>query len=97
MLKSQTFDVVLMDLQMPIMDGYEATLAIRAGASGDKNTNIPIIAVTADVTQKARSKVFDVGMDDYMTKPVKKEELYNKVKKVLLLKEIEVQNNAMIN
>ncbi|WP_235114679.1 response regulator [Cyclobacterium qasimii] len=83
MLKKQIFDVVLMDLQMPVMDGYEATQAIRAGACGSRNSDIPIIAVTADVTQKARNKVFEIGMDGYMTKPVKKEELYNKIKNVL--------------
>ncbi|WP_339902541.1 response regulator, partial [uncultured Cyclobacterium sp.] len=60
--------------------------AIRAGESGTKNRNIPIIAVTADVTQKARNRVFEIGMDDYVTKPVKKEEIYNKIKKVLYLK-----------
>ncbi|MDO6439139.1 7TM diverse intracellular signaling domain-containing protein [Cyclobacterium sp. 1_MG-2023] len=84
MLREQAFDVVLMDLQMPVMDGYEATQAIRSGASGAINSKIPIIAVTADVTQKARNKVFEIGMDDYMTKPVKKDEVYNKIKKVLL-------------
>ena len=86
LLKTQVFDLILMDLQMPVMDGYEATQAIRAGESGTKNRNIPIIAVTADVTQKARNRVFEIGMDDYVTKPVKKEEIYNKIKKVLYLK-----------
>ena len=95
MLKTQTFDVVLMDLQMPVMDGYEATQAIRSGASGTNNSNIPIIAVTADVTQKARNKVFEIGMDDYMTKPVKKEEIYNKIKKVLFLKEIQIHEKTV--
>ncbi|EPR67679.1 Signal transduction histidine kinase [Cyclobacterium qasimii M12-11B] len=85
LLKAQPFDVVLMDLQMPVMDGYEATTAIRAGAAGTAMSKVPIIAVTADVTQKARFRVLEVGMDDYMTKPINKEELYNKIKKAIYL------------
>ncbi|MBI0397173.1 hybrid sensor histidine kinase/response regulator [Cyclobacterium marinum] len=84
LLNENDFDLILMDLQMPVMDGYEATQAIRAEVSGVQKSNIPIIAVTADVTQKARRKVFEIGMDDYMTKPVEKEELYNKIKNAFL-------------
>ncbi|WP_339925634.1 7TM diverse intracellular signaling domain-containing protein [uncultured Cyclobacterium sp.] len=85
LLKTKPFDVILMDLQMPVMDGYEATKAIRSGACGALMSNVPIIAVTADVTQKARFRVLEVGMDDYMTKPINKEELYNKIKKAIYL------------
>tara|TARA_R110002049_G_scaffold26294_1_gene91663 strand:+ start:550 stop:2964 length:2415 start_codon:yes stop_codon:yes gene_type:complete len=85
LLKVKPFDVVLMDLQMPVMDGYEATTAIRVGAAGTSMSKVPIIAVTADVTQKARFRVLEVGMDDYMTKPINKEELYNKIKKAIYL------------
>lgn len=65
-----------MDLQMPIMDGYEASTAIRAGNAG---FNIPIIAITADVTDGAERRVKEVGMDIYMTKPVNQDLLYKAV------------------
>ena len=82
-LKESTFDLILMDLQMPEMDGYEATQAIRKGECGENNLDIPIIAVTADATDKAKNKVFEVGMDDYTTKPIDSEELYAKAKELL--------------
>ena len=82
MLTNEGFDLVLMDLQMPVMDGYEATSIIRKGEIGVAVQNIPIIAITADATENARQKVFDCGMTDYMTKPVKKELLIEKIEKV---------------
>lgn len=82
LLMDESFDMVLMDLQMPVMDGYEATTIIRKGNLGNNQKNIPIIAVTADATEKARQKVFDCGMSDYMTKPVKKELLIEKITKL---------------
>lgn len=89
-LKENKFDLILMDLQMPEMDGYEATLAIREGQCGEENKNIPIIAVTADATDKAKNKVYEVGMDDYLTKPVDKDLLFEQVSKALWLKEIDI-------
>ena len=71
-LKKEVYNVVLMDLQMPIMDGYEATKLIRSGELGQAIGKIPIIAVTADAMQETRQRVMDLGMNDYMTKPVKK-------------------------
>lgn len=82
LLMQEPFDMVLMDLQMPVMDGYEATTIIRKGDLGNNLKDIPIIAVTADATEKARQKVFDCGMSDYMTKPVKKELLIEKISKL---------------
>ncbi|UJP66215.1 hybrid sensor histidine kinase/response regulator [Mongoliitalea daihaiensis] len=91
-LQAAHVDLILMDLQMPEMDGYEATVAIRNGEAGSKNQQIPIIAVTADATDKAKEKVKAVGMDDYMTKPVDKDELYSKVQQCLYLQEVDVSN-----
>lgn len=88
-LQAAHVDLILMDLQMPEMDGYEATVAIRNGEVGSKNQQIPIIAVTADATDKAKEKVKAVGMDDYMTKPVDKDELYSKVQQCLYLQEVD--------
>jgi CheY-like chemotaxis protein len=69
-------NVILMDLQMPIMDGYEATEKIRAF---DKVT--PIIALTASATLDTKDKTFDVGMNDYISKPFNPNELYEIIKK----------------
>lgn len=79
-LKNNAFDIVLMDLQMPIMDGYEATIAIRKGEAGEKNKNIPIIAVTADVMESTKERVFEIGMNKYLSKPVNKDVLFENIK-----------------
>lgn len=81
--KTNQFDIVLMDLQMPIMDGYEATITIRNGETGVHNSNIPIIAVTADVMETTKQCVKEIGMNDYLSKPIKKETLYEAVKKLV--------------
>lgn len=64
----RAFDVILMDVQMPVMDGLEATKAIRTG--GGPNAATPIIGVTADAFEAQRQKGFAVGMTDYVTKPI---------------------------
>lgn len=81
-LKNQNIDLVLMDLQMPVMDGYDAIAAIRKGETGRHNSNIPIIVLTADVTTEAKEKVFDLGATDYMTKPVDQQLLYQKATEI---------------
>ncbi|NUY81982.1 response regulator [Flavobacterium sp. MAH-1] len=81
-MKQEKFDLVLMDLQMPVMDGYEAMRAIRSGRTGDLNTNIPIIVVTADITPETKERVFAIGADDYLTKPIDKKLLYQKIGEV---------------
>ena len=83
LLKKSHFDIILMDLQMPVMDGYEATIAIRNGQAGVKNTNIPIIAITADVMEGTKQRVSEIGMNDYLSKPVKKEILYESILKLV--------------
>lgn len=82
-LKSNAIDIVLMDLQMPVMDGYEATIAIRNGEAGSQNTNIPIIAVTADVMEGTKLRVVEIGMNNYLSKPIKKETLYQAIKELV--------------
>ncbi|MGJ8656538.1 MAG: response regulator [Akkermansiaceae bacterium] len=71
------FDAILMDLQMPVMNGLEATRAIRDKEHENGGTaHIPIIAMTADAMKGDRERCIDAGMDDYVAKPVRPEELY---------------------
>ncbi|MCK5820046.1 MAG: chemotaxis protein CheA [Psychromonas sp.] len=64
------FDLILLDCQMPIMDGYQATQAIRLGRAGDPHVNITIIAMTAMAGDAEKEKCLNVGMDDYLLKPI---------------------------
>jgi len=74
-MQTEKYDLILMDLQMPEMNGFEATEYIR----NTMNLNIPIIALTADVTTVDLAKCKAVGMDDYIAKPVDERLLYNKM------------------
>lgn len=74
-LRTKTYDVILMDLQMPEMNGFDATDYIR----NTMNLQIPIIALTADVTTVDLAKCKAVGMDDYIAKPVDERLLYSKI------------------
>ena len=72
--RDEDYDLVLMDIQMPMMDGVSATRAIR-GLPGGK-ANIPIIAVTADVVTGSRERFLAAGMNDYIAKPIRLADLY---------------------
>jgi two-component system, sensor histidine kinase and response regulator len=77
------YDLVLMDCMMPEMNGFEATAKIRDHGSNVLNHNVPIIAMTANATSEDREKCLAVGMDDYMSKPVKKEIMSDLIEKWL--------------
>src|ERR1019366_7781471 len=74
-LQHKSYDIILMDLQMPEMNGFDATVYIR----NKMNSAIPIIALTADVTTVDLAKCKAVGMNDYIAKPVDERLLYNKI------------------
>ena len=77
------YDLVLMDVQMPEMDGLEATRQIRDPHSAVINHDIPIIAMTAHATISDRDRCLEAGMDDYVTKPVKSQALFAVLKRWL--------------
>ena len=66
------YTLVLMDCQMPKMDGYEATRKIRAGRAGKRNQTIPIIAITANAMPSNRQQCLEAGMNDFFSKPIRK-------------------------
>jgi len=72
------FDIILMDLQMPVMSGLDATMEIRKMAD-PKKSNIPIIALTASALLDIKEKIFEAGMNDYISKPFKPDELLEKM------------------
>lgn len=82
----QKFDLVFMDVQMPEMDGLQATRSIREMEKSTK-TRIPVIALTAGALKGDREKCLEAGMDDYISKPVKREDVFKMVKKWALDKE----------
>jgi len=82
MLLDEDFDVILMDIQMPVKNGIEAAADIRALAD-ERKKNIPIIALTANALKGEEEKYFAVGMNGYLTKPFKEKELYETISGVL--------------
>ncbi|AOY57002.1 MULTISPECIES: PAS domain-containing hybrid sensor histidine kinase/response regulator [Desulfococcus] len=80
-LKKKNYRLVLMDVEMPVMDGYAATRTIRGKGSPVLNPEIPIIAMTAHAMQRDLDRCMDAGMDGYLTKPVKKQNLAAILKK----------------
>jgi CheY-like chemotaxis protein len=84
-LQTSTFDIVLMDCQMPVMDGFEATKRIRNGEDGLLNPRIPIIAMTAHALEGDRERCLEAGMDDYVAKPLHPSELNEAIIRVTSL------------
>ena len=68
--KVKPYTMVIMDCNMPKMDGYETTAKIRAGDAGREVISIPIIAMTANAMQGDKERCLNAGMDDYLAKPI---------------------------
>ena len=77
--RAHGYDLILMDLQMPVMNGFDSTTRIR------EKSNVPIIALTATATKTEADKCFEIGMNDYISKPFKPQELYIKIMNALAM------------
>lgn len=84
LLKKNNYDVVLLDLQMPEMNGFEVVEVIRDIHSDVRNHNVPVIALTADISLDTKEKVNSSGMDDFVLKPFEHHELYSKISKFII-------------
>lgn len=89
-LEQNSYHLILMDLQMPVMDGYEATKEIRK--SGHIYQNIPIVALSASAMMQIRDKAIKIGMNDFVTKPFNPNELY-----VKMVRQIYGDDSVLIN
>ena len=85
MIGKKDYDIVLMDIQMPEMDGFEATQKIRTMLDKPKR-NTPIMAMTANVTNEEVEKCFESGMDQYISKPFAQQDLLNKIAQLTIRK-----------
>lgn len=82
-LRRADYDLILMDGQMPVMDGYESSREIRKGSAGEAGQAIPIIGVTANAIAGDVERCLEAGMDDYVSKPISQEDLHMKIKQTL--------------
>jgi len=82
--RSGSFDLILMDVQMPVMDGLEATRTIRdLEQHSFANTHVPIVAMTAHAMKGDREKCLQTGMDDYVSKPIRRDELNGAIQRLM--------------
>ncbi len=75
--KEHGYDLILMDIQMPVMDGFESTVKIR------EVSKVPIIALTANSSKQEAEKCLEIGMNEYLSKPIKPDDLYTKIMTVM--------------
>ncbi len=74
-LRTVQIDLIFMDIQMPVMNGIEATKAIRSGKAGEHNKKIPVIAITAYAIEESKTKFLNTGITDYIPKPIETKQL----------------------
>jgi CheY-like chemotaxis protein len=80
-LAARRFDLVLMDVQMPAVDGYAATRRLRAGEAGELNRRVRVVALTANAANEDRDACLAAGMDDFLSKPIQRPQLLEKLAK----------------
>mgnify|MGYP005839839787 FL=1 len=99
LLQKESFDLVLMDVEMPEMDGIETTRRIRLGEAGQSNASIPIVALSAHVLPEIQQKTKEAGMNGYLMKPICREKLYKVIQetshKVDVLGETKVEKDDL--
>ncbi len=100
--KTLPYDLVLMDVQMPEMDGLTATQEIRKLKKGTKNYKIPIVAMTAHAMKGDREKCLEAGMDDYVSKPINPKELADAIERSVVgfervRQEVQKENDAVVS
>lgn len=83
LLQDKRFDLVLMDVQMPGMDGLETTRAIRRGDAGEHSRTVPILALTAYATAEDEASCLNAGMDSYLSKPLAMEKFLTTVRAMI--------------
>jgi CheY-like chemotaxis protein len=81
-LKDQSFDLILMDCQMPNMDGYECTRTIRV-MEVKTGLRVPIVAITANAYEEDKQRCLIAGMDDFIAKPINSDDLYTVIGNIL--------------
>ncbi len=91
-LEKKVYDIVLMDVHMPEMDGLQACRIIRDPASAVLNHDIPVIAMTATAMEEDRSRCLQAGMNDYLTKPINPEEMLGIIENQILKRETESED-----
>lgn len=89
--EKECFDIILMDVHMPEMDGIEATVSIRTKEKENGGQQVPIVAMTALAMQGDRERCLEAGMDGYVSKPIKSKDLYNVIDNLVALS---VRNNT---
>ncbi len=82
-LREQRFDLVLMDVQMPGMDGLETAHIIREGGGGEENRRVPILAITAYASPEDETACYDAGMDGYLSKPLNMDSFLRSVREAM--------------
>src|SRR6185369_14034407 len=92
-LRQESFDLVLMDVQMPEMDGFEATRAIRLEEQGTKR-HLPIVAMTAHALKGDKERCLDAGCDGYLAKPIDSQSLYETVEGIVASNHLSAQTSS---